>query len=246
MNCEFTIIIPARYGSSRLAGKPLIDIHGKPLVQHVYNSACQCGANAVYIATDDARIQEVAEAFSAKVIMTSNTHLSGTDRLAEVVEILNLRDEEIVVNLQGDEIGMSPLLVKQVVTALDTHSQHQIATLYKQIIKLKEIEDPSVVKVVFDQNNTALYFSRAVIPYARQSKGVQYFAHIGLYAYRVAYLKQFRSLSPSMLERCESLEQLRALAVGEKIYIEEACTTAGIGVDTAEDLMAARQIYKEL
>lgn len=245
MNYEFTIIIPARYGSSRLAGKPLLEIHGKTLIQHVYNSACQCGAKAVYIATDDVRIQAVAEAFSATVIMTSNTHLSGTDRLTEAVEILNLQNDEIVVNLQGDEIGMSPRLVQQVVTGLSEHSQHQIATLCKQIDEQTEINNPNVVKVVFDQNNTALYFSRAVIPYSMGSTRAQYFAHIGLYAYRVAYLKQFSSLSASILERCESLEQLRALAVGEKIYIEEACTATGIGIDTAEDLAEARQYIKE-
>ena len=241
MSREFTIIIPARYASSRLAAKPLLDIHGQTLIQHVYNAACQCGAKKIYIATDDVRIQEVAEAFSATVIMTSNTHLSGTDRLAEVVEILNLQDEEIIVNLQGDEIGISPLLVQQVVTGLAEHSQHQIATLCKKIDKQIDIHDPNTVKVVFDQNNTALYFSRAAIPYAMKNKDIQYFAHIGLYAYRVAYLKQFSTLPISTLERCESLEQLRALAIGEKIYIEEASTNAGIGVDTAEDLVKAQQ-----
>ena len=248
---KFQIIIPARYASTRLPGKPLLEINGKPLIQHVYESACQCGAENVYIATDDSRIKNKAESFGAEVIMTATDHMSGTDRLAEVASILLLKDEEIVVNLQGDEIGVPAKLVHQVVKSLNDHPDHRIATVCKRIDNEADINDPNVVKVVFDQNNTALYFSRAAIPHSKGSheegqkdkmnQQQSYFMHIGLYAYRVAYLKKFGVTPTCELERRESLEQLRALYTGEKIYIEEACVSAGIGIDTEEDLSRARQ-----
>ena len=179
--------------------------------------------------------------------MTATDHISGTDRLAEVASILQLNDEEIIVNLQGDEIGVPAELVHQVANNLNDHPDHRIATICERIDNEKDINDPNVVKVVFDQNNTALYFSRATIPYTMkgQEQGHEqrqsYFKHIGLYAYRVAYLKKFSATPVCDLERCESLEQLRALYTGEKIYLEEACTSAGIGIDTEEDLFRARQ-----
>ncbi|MFB3091455.1 MAG: 3-deoxy-manno-octulosonate cytidylyltransferase, partial [Gammaproteobacteria bacterium] len=206
-----------------------------------------CGAENIYIATDDSRIKDKAESFGAEVIMTATDHISGTDRLAEVASILQLNDEEIIVNLQGDEIGVPAELVHQVANNLNDHSDHRIATICERIDNEKDINDPNVVKVVFDQNNTALYFSRATIPYTMkgQEQGHEqrqsYFKHIGLYAYRVAYLKKFSATPVCNLERCESLEQLRALYTGEKIYLEEACTSAGIGIDTEEDLFRARQ-----
>jgi len=244
---KFHIIIPARYASTRLPGKPLLEINNKSLIQHVYESACQCAAENIYIATDDSRIKDKAESFGAEVIMTATDHISGTDRLAEVASILQLNDEEIIVNLQGDEIGVPAELVHQVANNLNDHPDHRIATICERIDNEKDINDPNVVKVVFDQNNTALYFSRATIPYTMkgQEQGHEqrqsYFKHIGLYAYRVAYLKKFSATSVCDLERCESLEQLRALYTGEKIYLEEACTSAGIGIDTEEDLFRARQ-----
>jgi len=247
---KFHIIIPARYASTRLPGKPLLEINGKPLIQHVYESACQCGADKVYIATDDKRIQEVAESFGADVIMTAVEHLSGTDRLAEAASILELNDEEIIVNLQGDEIGVPASLIHQLAKGLYDHPEHSIATLCERIINDADINDPNIVKVVFDQNNTALYFSRAAIPYLRQgqteehAKQQNYFKHLGLYAYRVGYLKKFTATPPCELERSESLEQLRALFTDEKIYIEEACAAAGIGIDTEEDLNRARQQFQ--
>lgn len=246
---NFQIIIPARYASTRLPGKPLLEINGKPLIQHVYESACQCEAEKVYIATDDTRIKEVAESFGAEVIMTSAEHISGTDRLAEVASILKLNDEDIVVNMQGDEIGVPTCLIHQLAKGLHEHSEHSIATLCERIDNDADINDPNVVKVVFDHNNTALYFSRATIPHLREhQKGYQsqqqnYFKHLGLYAYRVAYLKKFTATPPCELERSESLEQLRALYTGEKIYIEEACSPSGIGIDTEEDLKKARQQF---
>ena len=179
--------------------------------------------------------------------MTATDHISGTDRLAEVVSILGLKDEEVIVNLQGDEIGVPAELVHQVAKNCHDHPDHSIATIYERIDNEKDINDPNVVKVVFDKNNTALYFSRSTIPHRKKSQaeghGQQqnYFKHIGLYAYRVAYLKKFSATPACELERCESLEQLRALYAGEKIYLEEACTSAGIGIDTEEDLSRARQ-----
>jgi 3-deoxy-manno-octulosonate cytidylyltransferase (CMP-KDO synthetase) len=217
------------------------------LIQHIYESACRCDAEKVYIATDDRRIQEKAESFGAEVILTAPDHLSGTDRLAEAVSILQLEDEAIIVNLQGDEIGMPASLIHQVAKGLHDHPHHNIATLCERIDSEEDINDPNVVKVVFDQNNTALYFSRATIPYSSQgpiegnNQQANYFKHLGLYAYRVAYLKKFSTTPVCELERSESLEQLRALFTGEKIYIEKACASAGIGIDTEEDLFRARQ-----
>lgn len=221
----------------------MLEIHGKPLIQHVYDSACKSKAESVCIATDDARIKSKAESFGAKVIMTSTDHLSGTDRLAEVAQKLKLKDEEIIVNLQGDEVGMPVELLHQVASGLHDHPDHRLATICERIDDDTDIADPNVVKVVFDQNNTALYFSRAAIPHARDgnSQQTRYYKHIGLYAYRVAYLKKFSTTPVCDLERSESLEQLRALVTGEKIYIEEACASAGIGIDTEQDLIRARQ-----
>jgi 3-deoxy-manno-octulosonate cytidylyltransferase (CMP-KDO synthetase) len=247
---KFHIIIPARYASTRLPGKPLLEINGKPLIQHVYESACQCEAEKIYIATDDTRVQEVAKSFAAEVVMTATDHASGTDRLAEVVSILGLNDEEIIVNLQGDEIGVPDSLIHQLAKGLHEHPEHSIATLCERINNDADINNPNIVKVVFDQNNTALYFSRAAIPHLRQSQKQDqfqqqnYFKHLGLYAYRVGYLKKFTATPVCELERSESLEQLRALYTGEKIYIEEACVPAGIGIDTEEDLNKARQQFQ--
>lgn len=217
------------------------------MLQHVYESAYQSNAEAVYIAADDPRIQQAAQAFSAQVVMTKTDHPSGTDRLAEVVSILQMKDEEIIVNLQSDEIAMPTHLIHQVAASLHEHADHSIATLCEKIDQQADIDNPNVVKVVFNQNNTALYFSRSAIPYAITRRQHIYFRHIGLYAYRVAYLKKFTIMPPAELERSESLEQLRALEAGDKIYVAEACAPTGIGIDTEEDLLAVRQRYhKEL
>ena len=237
----YRIIIPARYAASRLPGKPLLEIGGKPLIQHVYESACQANAENVLIATDDARIQAVALAFGAEVIMTLSSHPSGTDRLAEVVSLINAKDDELIVNLQGDEIDMPAKLIQQVAIALHRHPQCSIATICERISKVRDIDDPNIVKVVFNQHNLALYFSRAAIPYS--GIGAQnHFKHIGLYAYRASYLKKFSATPACDLERQESLEQLRALYAGKSIYIEEACAPAGIGIDTQRDLEKVRRV----
>jgi len=220
------------------------------LIQHVYESACQCEAEKIYIATDDTRIQDMAASFGAEVIMTATDHVSGTDRLAEVASILKLNDEEIIVNLQGDELGVPASLIYQLAKGLHDHPDYSISTLCERIDNDVDINNPNVVKVVFDQNNTVLYFSRASIPHLRKRQKQKhfqqqnYFKHLGLYAYRVKYLKKFSTTPVCELERSESLEQLRALFTGEKIYIEEACAPSGISIDTEEDLDKARQRFQ--
>ena len=220
------------------------------MIQHVYESACQCGAEKIYIATDDTRIQDMAASFGAEVIVTATDHVSGTDRLAEVASILKLNDEEIIVNLQGDELGVPASLIYQLAKGLHDHPDYSISTLCERIDNDVDINNPNVVKVVFDQNNTVLYFSRASIPHLRKRQKQKhfqqqnYFKHLGLYAYRVKYLKKFSTTPVCELERSESLEQLRALFTGEKIFIEEACAPSGISIDTEEDLDKARQRFQ--
>lgn len=249
---SYTIIIPSRYSSTRLPGKPLIDIHGKPLIQHVYECATKSAATDVVIATDDERIEAAAIAFGAKVCMTRDDHPSGTDRLAEVVEHLQLSDDEIVVNLQGDEPMMPACLLDQVANALQTSSQAAMSTLCEPLNEVSEVFDPNVVKVVLDQSQHALYFSRAAIPWGRDSYNENElsssepiencFRHVGLYAYRPSFLKQYPKLSVCQLEQQEALEQLRVMYHGYRIKVEIAKEFAGIGVDTEQDLIRARQL----
>ena len=192
----------------------------------------------------------MAASFGAEAIMTATDHVSGTDRLAEVASILKLNDEEIIVNLQGDELGVPASLIYQLAKGLHDHPDYSISTLCERIDNDVDINNPNVVKVVFDQNNTVLYFSRASIPHLRKRQKQKhfqqqnYFKHLGLYAYRVKYLKKFSTTPVCELERSESLEQLRALFTGEKIYIEEACAPSGISIDTEEDLDKARQRFQ--
>ena len=237
------VIIPARYASTRLPGKVLLHIAGKPLLQHIYQAACQSNAAQVLIATDDQRIFDVAKSFGAKAVMTSTKHTSGTDRLAEAVIILNEPDDKIIVNLQGDEIGMPPALIDQVAEILIKRKDGKMATLCERIDSERDIYDPNVVKVVFSKNNSAIYFSRLAIPWHRSDQQHKHFRHIGLYAYRVKFLKEFRQMTHCDLERCESLEQLRVLYHGENIYIEETCIRSGMGVDTQDDLDRARKQF---
>ncbi|MCB1769701.1 MAG: 3-deoxy-manno-octulosonate cytidylyltransferase [Candidatus Competibacteraceae bacterium] len=245
----FRVAIPARYASTRLPGKPLRMIAGRPLIEHVYQRALASGALEVVIATDDARIRQVAEGFGARVCMTSPDHLSGTDRLAEVAAQLNWPDDAIVVNVQGDEPQVPPVLIQQVATGLEQHPDDGIATLCARIADPAELFDPNVVKVVRDQQDYALYFSRAPIPWHREgfrNKGGEHpsllpensawFRHIGLYAYRVAVLTRYPHLSPAPAEQAEALEQLRALWRGIRIHVAEAVKIPPLGVDTEADL----------
>ena len=243
---DFRIIIPARYESTRLPGKPLRDVAGKPMIQHVYESACRSDAKQVIIATDDARIQQAAENFGATVCMTSRQHRSGTERLAEVIESLGIADEDIIVNMQGDEPLMPTVCINQVAAALASTAQASVATLCTSITTHHQLFDPHVVKVVCDADNMALYFSRAPIPWHRDkfspepdslpSDNTPYLRHIGLYAYRAGYIREYVQLATSDLERAESLEQLRVLYHGGRIVCVEAHEVPGPGVDTEDDL----------
>ncbi|MFT6122093.1 MAG: 3-deoxy-manno-octulosonate cytidylyltransferase (CMP-KDO synthetase) [Oleiphilaceae bacterium] len=248
---SFIVVIPARYASTRLPGKPLLDIAGKPMVQHVYEQARKSQAKRVVIATDDQRIFDVAESFGAEVIMTSSDHPSGTDRLEEVVRKLALQEGEHVVNVQGDEPLIPPELINQVAQNLTLNPSAGISTLCEQIDQVDLVFNPNVVKVVFDHQGFANYFSRAPIPWARESFGdevtslpldAQYFRHIGIYAYKVSFLKNYVTWLPSMTEKIECLEQLRALANGVGIHVELASVSPQAGVDTQADLERLRVI----
>ncbi|MEJ2453214.1 MAG: 3-deoxy-manno-octulosonate cytidylyltransferase [Candidatus Thiodiazotropha sp.] len=242
---SFKVVIPARYASVRLPGKPLLDIAGKPMIQHVHERAIESGANEVVIATDDARIADACKAFDADVCMTSDRHRSGSDRIAEVVSIRGWGDEEVIVNLQGDEPCMPPSLLKQVAQDMESHPAASITTLCAPIIQRSVLFDPHVVKVVVDAEGFALYFSRAPIPWHRDEfvdadrplpKDTGFARHIGLYAYRAGYLAQFVSWKHAPIELAESLEQLRVLWHGGRIHVSQALEEPGHGVDTQQDL----------
>ncbi|ALQ54873.1 3-deoxy-manno-octulosonate cytidylyltransferase [Pseudoalteromonas issachenkonii] len=240
---EFVVVIPARYASTRLPGKPLADICGKPMIQHVYEKACLSGASKVVIATDHQKVFDAAKHFTNDVLMTREDHQSGTERLAEVVDLLNLSEDTIVVNVQGDEPLLSPDNVSQVATLL-AQSTAPMATLSVAIEERDEVFNPNAVKVVSDINKNALYFSRASIPFDRSAMMAEqqplnlapFQRHVGIYAYRAGFIKQYIQLSVSPLEVLESLEQLRVLYHGYAIKIEQAVVTPHAGVDTPEDL----------
>ena len=247
---SFTVIIPARYASSRLPRKPLADIAGKPMIQHVWEKAQQAGANRVIIATDHEEIEQVAKTFGAEVCMTSTEHNSGTERLAEVIQKMAITDDEIIVNVQGDEPLIPPVIIQQVAQNL-AENQVNMATLAVKLETKEELFNPNCVKVVTDQKGIALYFSRAAIPFARDYfadcndafvASQPYLRHIGIYAYRAKFVNQYICWQPTVLEKLESLEQLRALWYGEKIHVELAKEAPQVGVDTLEDLERVRQI----
>lgn len=247
----FTVIIPARYASTRLPGKPLLALAGRPMIQHVYERALDSGADRVMIATDDKRIGDAAHAFGADVVMTSATHPSGTDRLAEVIELRGIGDDEIIVNLQGDEPLMPAALVRQVAGNLHRHQQASVSTLCQPITTAAELFDPHVVKVVCDVNGMALMFSRAAVPWDRDAFSVTltelperslHFRHIGLYAYRAGFVRRYVQWPPCALEQVESLEQLRVLWNGYAIHVAIASEVPGHGVDTESDLRRVEQL----
>jgi len=250
---EYRVIIPARFASTRLPGKPLLDIAGKPMIQRVYEQACRSGALEVIIATDDERIEAAARAFGANVVMTRADHESGTDRLQEVVAKLELPDTAIVVNVQGDEPMIPPQVIDQVAANL-ANSNAGISTLSEPVEDVATVFDPNAVKVVADQNGYALYFSRAPIPFSRDSfdmagrsgampaqMAVQ--RHIGIYGYRVGLLHDFVRWGSCPLEKTECLEQLRAMWHGVRIHVEQAAVTPPAGVDTQADLDRVRQLF---
>ncbi|AVI63145.1 3-deoxy-manno-octulosonate cytidylyltransferase [Halomonas sp. GFAJ-1] len=249
----FIAVVPARYGSTRLPGKPLLDIAGEPMVAHVWRRACQSQASRVVVATDDARIRDAMLPYGAEVVMTRADHPSGTDRLAEVAEQLALGEEELVVNVQGDEPLIPPMLINQVAQRLADDPEAAIATLAESISDVETLFNPNVVKVVRSLAGRALYFSRAPIPWDREHFQAQpallatdaWLRHIGIYAYRVGFLSAYRELSPSGLEQLEQLEQLRALQHGYAIQVALASTVNPPGVDTAEDLDRVRAILAQ-
>ncbi len=240
---SFTVVIPARYGSTRFPGKPLADIQGKPMIQHVVDRAHEAGASKVIVATDDARIQEVARSF-ATVCMTASTHQSGTERIAEVLEKEHISGDSIVVNVQGDEPFIPAQNIQQVASNLAVAKQCEMATLSTPISNAEDVLNPNVVKVLVNTHNEAIYFSRAAIPFERNrmmanpsdADPTLYFRHIGIYAYRANYVQRYVSYAPSALEHIESLEQLRALWYGDKIHCAVAKAPPPAGVDTSDDL----------
>ncbi|EKN45213.1 MULTISPECIES: 3-deoxy-manno-octulosonate cytidylyltransferase [Pseudomonas syringae group] len=253
MTTDFTVVIPARYGSSRFPGKPLKVIAGKPMVQLVWEQARKSSAQRVVVATDDVRIFEACQAFGAEVLMTRDDHNSGTDRLAEVATQLGLAADAIVVNVQGDEPMIPPAVIDQVASNLAAHPEAGISTLAEPIDDVAALFNPNVVKVSSDINGLALTFSRAPLPWARDAlaanrdelpAGVPLRRHIGIYAYRAGFLHDFVSWGPCMLENTENLEQLRALWNGVRIHVADALEAPPAGVDTPEDLERVRRLLE--
>ncbi|MDC1116869.1 3-deoxy-manno-octulosonate cytidylyltransferase [Luminiphilus sp.] len=241
----FTVVIPARYGSTRLPGKALLPIQDKPMVAWVWEQAMRAGADRVCIATDDVRIRDEMVGRGAEVLMTNPAHTSGTDRLAEVVQQLSLADDTIIVNLQGDEPLMPVANIQRVAAMLSEQSSADMATLMEPLSS-EEATKASVVKVVVSETGRALYFSRAVIPGSRDDAVTAVcHRHIGLYAYRADFLLRFVSWPPAVIEQSESLEQLRALAHDAHIQIELAPETVPVGVDTQDDLDAIKQLLTD-
>ncbi|CAA0091742.1 3-deoxy-manno-octulosonate cytidylyltransferase [BD1-7 clade bacterium] len=245
---DFVVVIPSRYASSRLPAKPLADICGKPMIQHVWEQACLSNATDVIIATDDSRIEAAANAFGARVCMTREDHESGTDRLQEVAQNMGYDEDQVIVNVQGDEPLIPPAVINQVAALLSDETR-QMATLCETIEAVSHVFDPNVVKLVTDNSQQALYFSRAPIPWVRDAfaenreelpVGVEFKRHIGIYAYRAALLNRFVDWPLGTLESIEKLEQLRVMENGVSIFAEAACQKIPAGVDTQEDLDAVR------
>ncbi len=249
---KFTVVIPARYASTRLPGKPLKNIGGKPMVQWVYEQATRSEAERVIVATDDSRIEAAVKAFGGEVCMTSDRHESGTDRLQEVAASLGLEADAIVVNVQGDEPLIPPAVINQVAANLAAANLASVSTLSEPILAKEDFLNPNVVKVVSDKMGMALYFSRASMPWPRDAMATNADAalplsplfqrHIGIYAYRVSLLDQFIQWPAAPLESLECLEQLRVLWNGHRIHVQEAVTAVPGGVDTEADLQRVRDL----
>ncbi len=245
----FKVVIPARFASSRLPGKPLLDIGGKPMVIQVASQAAKSQAEEVVIATDHEPIMQVAGQYGVLSVMTRTDHPSGTDRIAEVVQAMRWPDETIVVNVQGDEPLIDPVLINEVAQALANDTQAVMATACHPFHDAAAFENPNIVKVVLNAKGQALYFSRAQIPYPRDAEyrtELTAYRHIGIYAYRVSFLRQYASLPATTLEKVESLEQLRVLYHGYQIAVTVTGHAPASGVDTAEDLAAVRELFASL
>ncbi|OGT43083.1 MAG: 3-deoxy-manno-octulosonate cytidylyltransferase [Gammaproteobacteria bacterium RIFCSPHIGHO2_12_FULL_40_19] len=246
---DFHVIIPARLDSTRLPGKVLLDIAGKPMIQHVYERAKESGASHVVIATDNDKIAQVAEDLGAHVCMTASTHQSGTERLSEAVANLGFEEDEIIVGLQADTPFMPPKLILQLAENLNEQSHVKVATLATKLKKADDLFNPNVVKVILNHRNYAMFFSRAPIPWERDRFATLkpdemeklkladcYYRHIGIYAYRAGFLETYMNWPPSLMERLESLEQLRILWNGFKIHVGITDIAVPAGVDTQADL----------
>jgi 3-deoxy-manno-octulosonate cytidylyltransferase (CMP-KDO synthetase) len=244
LSVPFHVVVPARYASSRLPGKPLADIGGTPMILHVVARARESGAESVTVATDDVRVMQVVLNAGHRAVMTSPDHASGTERLVEVVNTLGWNDDTLVVNVQGDEPLIAPALIAAAAQQLAAHDDAVIATLAHRIADHADFMNPNVVKVVTDGLGYALYFSRAPIPWPRDTSEVSHaLRHIGLYAYRAGFLRVYSSLAPSPLESIEMLEQLRVLWHGHRISLGVVADAPAPGVDTADDLDRVRALY---
>jgi 3-deoxy-manno-octulosonate cytidylyltransferase (CMP-KDO synthetase) len=242
---DFKIVIPARFASTRLPGKALKPLLGIPMIQHVYQRAMETSASDIIVATDHNDIAQAVKKFGGNVMMTKLDHPTGTDRISEVIHAQSWSDDTIVVNLQGDEPHIPAKLIQETAESLALNSQCDIATLATKITTMEDVVNPNMVKIVLNNNNEALYFSRATIPYnkkwnnkdkLKQEIEFPYYHHIGLYAYTVGFLKQFPSLTPCSIELAESLEQLRALYYGYRIFVKIINSSPGHGVDTEADI----------
>jgi 3-deoxy-manno-octulosonate cytidylyltransferase (CMP-KDO synthetase) len=251
MNTRFKVVIPARYGSTRLPGKPLLNIAGKPMIAHVCDRAKEAEADEIIVATDDDRIFDAVSALGFDAVMTRADHQSGTERIAEVAKLCGWADDQIIVNLQGDEPLIPPAYIRDAANALASQQQAGIATLAAKITDAEEIFNPNAVKVVLNKAGYALYFSRAPIPWERDrfslsggspSGAMPYLRHIGMYAYTVDFLNRYCQWDASILEAVESLEQLRILWQGESIRVQIVDKTPAAGVDTQEDLIRVEQV----
>lgn len=254
MSIPFKVVIPARYASTRLPGKPLLDIAGKPMIAHVCQRAIEAEAEMVVVATDDKRIFDKVNDLGLQAVMTDPNHQSGTERINQVAEQLGWSNDDIVVNLQGDEPLIPPAYIKDVALALGSQKKAGIATLAAEIMDEHEVFNPNAVKVVLNKECYALYFSRAAIPWDRNSfsasggqvsKEMPYLRHIGMYAYTVKFLKDYCSWDTSVLETIESLEQLRILWHGQPILVKTVAKTPEAGVDTQADLDRVTQVILE-
>jgi 3-deoxy-manno-octulosonate cytidylyltransferase (CMP-KDO synthetase) len=250
---SFKVIIPARYESSRLANKVLQDIAGKPMLAHAYDRACESGAEQVIIATDHEKIMEIAKGFGAEAILTAADHVSGTERLCEAIDAMDCDDDDIIIGLQADEPLIPPALLCDLANEFEEHPTIKVASVCEKLQSTKELFDPNTVKVILNKRSQAVYFSRAPIPWDRATfddpSAAQltqfHYRHIGMYAYRASFLRQYVEWPQSPLERLESLEQLRILWNGMRIHMHVTKRkNVGLGVDTAEDLVRLRDLIK--
>ena len=241
---DFKVVVPARYASTRLPAKPLLDLGGKPMVVRVAERGKLSGAGEVWVATDHPDVLAAAEQHGLSVLMTRSDHPTGTDRLAEVVERRGWDDDAIVVNVQGDEPLIDPELIDELAAVFDEDPQLQMATVKTPMSTQTEMQNPNNVKVVTDKKGYALYFSRSLLPYPRVPHGRPVYKHIGIYAYKREFLLRYAQMEPTPLEQTESLEQLRALENGYRIRVIET-DRRFVGVDTPEDLAEVNGIFKK-